>query len=40
MNGVAKVGLFIDLENIRYELIKRGREFDPQRLIQKAENTV
>lgn len=36
MNGVAKVGLFIDLENIRYELIKRGREFDPQRLIQKA----
>jgi uncharacterized LabA/DUF88 family protein len=36
MNGLAKVGLFIDLENIRYELIKRGREFDPQRLIQKA----
>lgn len=36
MNGIAKVGLFIDLENIRYELIKRGREFDPQRLIQKA----
>jgi len=28
MNGSAKVGLFIDLENIRYELIKRGREFD------------
>jgi uncharacterized LabA/DUF88 family protein len=36
MNGQAKVGLFIDLENIRYELLKRGREFDPQRLIQKA----
>lgn len=36
MNGIAKVGLFIDLENIRYELIKRGRELDPQRLIQKA----
>jgi uncharacterized LabA/DUF88 family protein len=36
MNGSAKVGLFIDLENLRYELLKRGREFDPQRLIQKA----
>lgn len=36
MNGIAKVGLFIDLENIRYELLKRGREFDPQRVIQKA----